>query len=334
MGITSSRAPLFAVSCILLLCSGTSFSQGPGEATPPTTASPTLQRPVTAAPQAVAQGDKPIQLGRDLVTVNVTVMDPYGRFVTGLDKSSFEVFDDKVKQTISFFSDEDAPVSLGILYDVSGSMGSRIARSIHALRRFVQTSHAEDEFFLVSFNQRAQLVRDFSTSGESVINSLTLVNPDGNTALYDAAYLGVEKVRQGRHAKRALLIVSDGQDNHSRYTFREVRDLIKEADVQVYAIGIVDLMRDSEYGPYGQSVLEEVTRISGGRSFFPNSDEELVDVCTQIALELRHQYSVGYYPSGDIRDGRYHKLKVKVEAPPGLPRLTVRAREGYFGLKR
>jgi Ca-activated chloride channel family protein len=305
-------------------------AQQPAEPAQP--AAPALQRPAQAAPGA--QPDKPLQLGRDLVTVNVTVMDPYGRFVTGLDKSNFEIFDDKVKQDIVFFSDDDAPVSLGIIYDVSGSMQSRLNRSLHALRRFVQTSHADDEFFLVSFNQRAQLVRDFTTSGEGVVNSLTLVAPDGNTALYDAAYLGVEKVRQGRHTKRALLIVSDGQDNHSRYTFRELRELIKEADVQVYAIGIVDLMRDAEYGPYGQSVLEEVTRISGGRSFFPSSDEELVDVCTQIALELRHQYSVGYYPSTDIRDGKYHKIKVKVDPPPGLPRLSVRAKEGYYGLKR
>lgn len=317
-----------AMAVALTLAAGPGFaSQQPGQP-----AALPIVRP-QAAQMPEPERDKPVTIGRDLVTLHVTVTDPYGRFVTGLDKSHFEVYDDKIKQEISFFSDADAPLTLGIVYDVSGSMSSRIQRSLHALRRFVETSHTDDEFFLVGFNQRAQLVRDFTTGGESVVNALTLVAPDGNTALYDAAYLGIEKARQGRHTKRALLIVSDGQDNHSRYTFREIRDMIKEADVQVYAIGVVDLFREGDLGPYGQAVLEEITRVTGGRAFFPSSDEELVDVCTQIALELRHQYSIGYYPTTNIRDGRYHKLRVKVTPPPGLPKLSVRAREGYYGIK-
>lgn len=301
--------------------------QGPDKAPPAPIVAP--------APTDVktAQGDQPVQIGRDVITVNVTVMDPYGRFVSGLEKSNFEVYDDKIKQDIAFFNDDDAPITLGVIYDVSGSMENRVTRSLHALHRFVETSHVDDEFFLVGFNHKAQLLRDFTSNGESIVNSLTLVSPDGNTALYDAAYLGVQKVQQGRHTKRAILLISDGQDNHSRYTYRELRDLVKEADVQIYAIGIVDLWKDQEWGPYGLSVLDELTRVTGGKAFFPTSDEELVDVCTQIALELRHQYSVGYYPTADIRDGRYHKLKVKVDPPPGLPRLSIRAKEGYFGLK-
>lgn len=275
-----------------------------------------------------------VQLRRDLVVVHVTVSDPYGRFVTGLDKDHFEIFDDKVQQNIEFFSDDDVPITLGIIFDVSGSMSSKLQRSTHALRRFIETSHLDDEFFLVGFNHRAQLVRDFTTSGDAIINSLTLVQPDGRTALYDATYLGIEKARQGRHTKRALLVISDGQDNNSRYTFKELRDLVKEADVQLYAIGIVDLLRDSELGPYGESVLEELARSTGGRAFFPSSEIELVDVCTQIALELRHQYSIGYYPTTDIRDGKWHKIKVKVDPPPGLPKLAVRAKEGYYGVKQ
>jgi Ca-activated chloride channel family protein len=286
-----------------------------------------------AAPPAAAPSDD-VRLDRDVVTISVTVSDPYGRFVTGLDKSHFEIYDDKIKQEIKFFNDDDAPITLGIVYDVSGSMESKVSRSLHALRRFVETSHDDDEYFLVGFNQRAQLIRDFTTSGESVVNSLTLVSTEGRTALYDAAYIGIEKARQGRHTKKALLIISDGQDNNSRYTFSELRDLVREADVQLYAIGIVDLVRDNELGAYGESVLEELARSTGGRAFFPSSEEELVDVCTQIALELRHQYSIGYYPTTDIRDGRWHKIKVKVDPPPGLPRLAVRAKEGYFGLKR
>ncbi len=316
----------FLCMCLALVCfasPGTQAQQPAPSGAPP-------QTPTTAQPQP----DDTPRLKSDVVTLSVTVSDPYGRFVTGLDKTHFEVYEDKVKQKIEFFNDDDAPITLGIVYDVSGSMASKVSRSLHALRRFVETSHDDDEYFLVGFNHRAQLLRDFTTSGESVINSLTLVQTDGRTALYDAAYIGIEKARTGRHNKKALLIVSDGQDNNSRYTFSELRDLVREADVQLYAIGIVDLVRDNDLGAYGESVLEELSRSTGGRAFFPSSEEELVDVCTQIALELRHQYSIGYYPTTDIRDGRWHKLKVKVDPPPGLPRLAVRAKEGYFGLKR
>lgn len=293
-----------------------------------------IAAPISARQKATtATPDDDVRLNRDIVTVHVTVADPYGRFVTGLEKSNFEIFDDKIKQEIEFFSDADVPVTLGIVYDVSGSMASKLQRSLHALRRFVETSHNEDEFFLVAFNQRAQLVRDFSMSGEDVVSSLTLANTTGRTALYDAAYLGVEKAQQGRHTKRALLVLSDGQDNSSRYTFNELRSLVKEADVQLYAIGVLD-SRDGTLGMAGQAILEELARITGGRAFFPQSEEELVDVCTQIALELRHQYSIGYYPTTNMRDGRWHKIKVKVDAPAGLPRLSVRSKEGYFGLKR
>ena len=296
------------------------------------------QEPAAVAPAApqtpTAPPDDRIILDRDLVTVSVTVSDPYGRFVTGLEKSHFEIYDDKIKQEIAFFSDADNPLTLGVVYDVSGSMSTKLSRSIHALRRFVETSHTEDEYFLVTFNHRAQLTRDFTMSGDTLVNSLTLVNTDGRTALYDAAFIGIEKARQGRHDKRALLIISDGQDNNSRYTFSELRDLVREADVQLYAVGITDPASERELGPYGEALLEELARSTGGRAFFPSSEEELVDVCTQIALELRHQYSVGYYPSTNIRDGRWHKIKVKVDPPPGLPRLAVRAKEGYFGIKR
>ena len=201
-----------------------------------------LSKPDDAKPQA------PIQLGTDIVNVMISVTDPYGRFVTGLAKDHFDVFDDKVKQQIAHFTDEDAPVSLGIVYDVSGSMKERVNRSIRALRRFVDSSHVDDDFFLIGFNDRAKLVQDFTTSGESVIGHLMFVNPKGSTALYDAAYIAVEKVQQGRHSKKALLIISDGQDNNSRYTYKELRNRVKEADVQIYAIGITDPANDSLAG--------------------------------------------------------------------------------------
>lgn len=275
------------------------------------------------------------RLNTQVVSVTVSVTDPYGRFVTGLGKDHFEVFDDKVKQQIAHFTDEDSPVSLGIVYDVSGSMKERIARSVRALRRFIETSHADDDFFLIGFNDRAKLVQDFTTSGESVVSHLMFINPHGSTALYDAAYIAVEKVQQGRQTKKALLIISDGQDNNSRYTYKELRNRVKEADVQIYAIGITDPASDSLAG-FGRSVLEEIARMTGGRAFFPNAynEPELVEICTRIALELRHQYSVGFYPTDVTSENKWHKVQVKVNPPRGLGRLSLSYREGYQSFKK
>jgi Ca-activated chloride channel family protein len=277
----------------------------------------------------IKQDDK-VQLETAIVNVTISVTDNYGRFVTGLTKDHFEIFDDKVKQSIAHFSDDDAPVSLGIVYDVSGSMKERLTRSIRALRRFIETSHDDDDFFLIGFNDRAKLVQDFTTSGDQVISHLMFVQPKGSTALYDASYLAVEKVQQGRHKKKALLIISDGQDNNSRYTYKELRNRVKEADVQVYAIGITDPATDTLAG-FGRGVLEEITRMTGGRAFFPNAynEPELVEICTRIALELRHQYSIGFYPTDHASEAKWHKLQVKVNPPRGLGRLSLSYREGY-----
>jgi Ca-activated chloride channel family protein len=291
-----------------------------------------------ASPEAHKPGqrqDDKVRLGTNIVSLTVTVTDSYGRFVTGLDRDHFEVFDDKVKQQIAHFSDVDAPVSLGVVYDVSGSMKERINRSIRALKRFIETSHDDDDFFLIAFNDRAKLVQDFTTSGDHLISHLMFVEPKGSTALYDAAYLAVEKVQQGRHTKKALLIISDGQDNNSRYTYKELRNRIKEADVIVYAIGITDPASDSLAG-FGRGVLEEMTRMTGGRSFFPNAynEPELVEICTRIALELRHQYSMGFYPTAAASDARWHKVQVKVNPPKGLGRLSLSYKDGYQSFKK
>jgi Ca-activated chloride channel family protein len=295
---------------------------------------PTASKSDDTKVQKSVKDDK-VTLGTDIVNVTISVTDSYGRFVTGLGKDHFELFDDKVKQQIAHFTDEDAPVSLGIVYDVSGSMKERIGRSMKALRRFIDTSHNDDDFFLIAFNDRAKLVQDFTVSGDNVLGHLMFVNPHGSTALYDAAYLAVEKVQQGRHSKRALLIISDGQDNNSRYTYKELRNRIKEADVQIYAIGITDPASDALAG-FGRSVLEEITRMTGGRSFFPNAynEPELVEICTRIALELRHQYSVGFYPTDVASEAKWHRVQVKVNPPRGLGRLSLLYKEGYQSFKK
>jgi Ca-activated chloride channel family protein len=269
----------------------------------------------------------------DLVSLPVTVTDAYNRLVTGLDKHHFEVFEDKVKQDIAFFSDDDAPVSLGIIFDVSGSMKGKLDRARDALKAFIQTSHSDDDFFLVGFNQRANLVAEF-TDGDTLANKLTLVDPKGQTALYDAAYLGIEKVKQGRHNRHAMLLISDGQDNSSRYTYGELRKLLKEAGVQIYCIGIVEMGGGAggTLDMQGQAILEEIAQVTGGKAFFPRSSAELEDATTRIALELRHQYSIGYNPTNVKRDGQWHKIKVSVKGPKGLSNLKVQHKEGYYAV--
>jgi Ca-activated chloride channel homolog len=274
---------------------------------------------------------KPVITHSDLVTFTVTVTDTFGRFVTGLGQNAFTVTDDKVPQEIIFFSDEDAPVSLGVVFDVSGSMGGdKINKAREALSKFIETSHARDEYFLIGFNNRAQLLLDHTRDSDALMQKLTFVQTHGQTALYDAVYLGVNKVTRGTHPKKAILLISDGQDNSSRYTFSELRRQLKESDVIIYAIGIVDSNDSSELGYGGRAILEELAGVSGGKAFFPSTAAEMNDTFERIALELRTQYSIGFRPKSFANDGKWHKLKVKVQPPRGFPRLFVRGREGYF----
>lgn len=320
----------------VLLLSG--FGSVPGFAQEPTSPPTTLPSKDSSTPsknpsqEPPKNADEPIiRAQTNLVTLTVTVTDPAGRFVTGLEQDHFEVFDNKVLQKIEFFSDEDAPVSVGIIFDLSGSMRGRIHRAQEALRKFLDACHEEDEFFLVGFNSVAKLLSDFTPDGEKLANMLTLSETKGQTALYDACYIGVEKVREGRHTRRALIIISDGQDNNSRYSYREVRQLVKETDVQVYAIGITNVFYGSTIDMQGQVILEELARLTGGRAFFPNNDLEMQEVIARIGVELRHQYSIGYTPTVTDAKDQWHKIKVKLDPPKGLPSLNVRSKEGYFG---
>ncbi|MBK6722030.1 MAG: VWA domain-containing protein [Acidobacteria bacterium] len=276
--------------------------------------------------------DERIRVKTDLVSLTLTVTDPYGRYVSGLNKSAFTIFDNNQEQEITYFSDADAPVSIGILFDVSGSMsGEKIGKARKALERFIGTSHPSDEYFLIAFNNRAQLLMDRTRDGDAVLRKLTLVKPKENTALYDAVYLGVERVTRGTHQKRAMLIISDGQDNASRYNFGDVRRLMKESDVVTYAVGIMDRGDSGNaLGLQGQAFLDELSSVTGGKSFYPQTDIEMDEIFERIALELRNQYSIGYIPKDFQPDGKWRKVKVKIKPPRGLPRLTVRSREGYY----
>lgn len=280
--------------------------------------------------QPAADADAPVIVHTDLVTLNVTVTDADGRHVTGLDGSAFTVYDNKVSQEIIFFSDADEPVSVAVVFDTSGSMSEgKLARAREALARFVETSHPQDEFFLVGFGSKAELLLQSTRDADAVRNKLTYVEPRGETALFDAVYLAAGRVTRGAHRRRAILIISDGEDNHSRYSLGEVRRFLREAAAVVYAVRIyVGPARTSN----GRETLKGLAEVSGGRAFFPASAAEMGEAFERIALELRSQYSIGYKPSNLAGGGEWHRLRGKVTPPAGTPRLTARSRDGYFAL--
>ena len=317
-------AALLSVLTLMCLCAVSVWAQGD-----PLLLPKPAQTPANPTAQTLPLGDDVLFANTDLVTFTVTVTDPYNRYVSGLSKKHFTVYDDKDEQEILFFSDDDAPISVGIIFDVSGSMsGDKIRRARMALTKFIETSKDSDEYFLIGFNSRAQLLLDRTRDGDAVISKLTFVEPKSNTALYDACYLGVEKVTRGTHKKRAILVISDGQDNNSRYTFKDLRRLVKESDVVMYSVGIVG--SNDSLGVQGEAILEELSGVSGGKAFFPTTSADMDDIFERIALELRNQYAIAYTPKSFVSDGRWHKIKVKVAPPRGMPRLTVRAKEGYF----
>jgi len=266
----------------------------------------------------------------DLVLVPVTVTDPMNRLVTGLDKENFQVFEGKDQQEVRHFSSEDAPISLGVIFDMSGSMSTKIERAREAVMEFFKTANPQDEFFLIAFADKPQEVSDFTQSVDDLQNKLIYTVPRGRTALLDAIYLGISKMREAKYPKRSLLIISDGGDNHSRYTEGEIKSLVKEADVMVYSIGIYDHDFRSEEERLGPQLLSDVSELSGGRAFTIDNPNDLADVATKIGIELRNQYVIGYRPKNPGHDGKWHKIKVKLLPPKGLPPLHVYAKTGYY----
>jgi Ca-activated chloride channel family protein len=269
----------------------------------------------------------------DLALINVTVTDPYNRLVTGLDPDNFRVYEDNIEQEVVTFSSEDVPISIGVIFDFSGSMANKISKAREAALQFFKTANPQDEFFLVSFNERAELTSSFTNSIEDLQSRMMLTAPKGRTALLDAIYLGLSQMRGARNGKRALLILSDGGDNHSRYNESDIKRLVKEADTQLYAIGIFDPLGYRNRTPEelnGPSLLGEVTEMTGGRVFAVENLNELPDIASKIGMELRNQYVLGYRPSNKAHDARWRKIKIKLRAPKGLPPLNVYSKTGYY----
>jgi VWFA-related protein len=286
-----------------------------------------------ADPAAAAVPRSNIRVDTTLVLIPVTVTDPLNRFVTGLDKENFRIFEDKSEQKVAQFSSEDAPLSVGIVFDCSGSMGPKLEKSRRAVAQFFKTANPQDEFFLVQFNDRPELVNGFTTSLEEIQNRLTFTQSKGRTALLDAIYLALHQMKKAKNPRKALLIISDGGDNSSRYTESEIKNLVREADVQIYAIGIFEAMsargRTAEE-LNGPGLLSDIAEQTGGRHFPVENLNELPDIAAKIGIELRNQYILGYSPTNQERDGKYRRVQVKLVQPRGLPPLRAFWRLGYY----
>jgi Ca-activated chloride channel homolog len=306
----------------LLLISAHAQSQSQGPEKPP----PAKQD------SSKIQSGKPLRVDVNVVLVNTTVTDPYNRLVTGLEKDNFRVFEDGSEQEVAYFSSEDVPTSIGVVFDMSGSMSDKVAKAREAAVEFFKTANPQDEFSLVTFNDRAELASRFTNSVEDLQTRMMFTAAKGRTALLDAIYLGLSQMRGAHNAKRALLIISDGGDNHSRYNESDIRNFVKESDVQIYAMGVFSAVgsRGTTEELEGPSLLGELCDMTGGRVFPVDSLDALPDIATKIAMELRNQYVLGYKPANKNNDGHWRKIKVKIRPPRGLPPLNVYSRTGYF----
>lgn len=277
-----------------------------------------------------------------LVLVPVSVTDPTNRYVLGLDKQDFMIFEDGVEQKVTHFANEDAPLSIGLLVDTSGSMGAKLETSRQAVAEFVKTLNKNDEAFLVEFSDKAELSLPLTNDGKAINAAMTSATSGGLTALLDAVHMGLEEMKHAKNPRKALLVISDGGDNNSRYTSTEIADLVREADVQIYAMGVFEPtlsftlpsnLSKGKLAPEeldGPRLLSEIANQTGGRAIAANNLRELPGIAERIGIELRNQYVLAYTPQNGTHDGKYRKIEVKLQQPKALPQLKARWRLGYY----
>jgi Ca-activated chloride channel homolog len=275
---------------------------------------------VVMAAAAAFAAQKSLKVDVDLVLFNVSVNDANNKFVSGLAAENFQVFEDKVEQKVRYFSSDVAPVSLGIIFDISHSMQKKLDFARDAATKFLESGTPDDEYFLVEFANRANVAQGFTTDISRLRDRLAFRPAEGATALYDGIYLGLAELKRGQNPKKALLLITDGEDNHSRYSRGDIRDFVREADAQIY---VIDL---------GRALLGDLAEMTGGHSYH-TSVEDLEDTCAKIAFELKSQYIIGYESTNTSKDGKFRKVRVRVNPPAGMARLGVRTRDGYYGPK-
>jgi Ca-activated chloride channel homolog len=282
---------------------------------------------------AVSQTQPSFRADSNLVAIPVSVTDAVNRFVLGLRKEDFHVLDDGVEQPITHFSSEDVPLSIGLAFDTSGSMDFKLTSSRDAAALFLKVLNPEDEAFLVEFNDKTELSVPFPGRPQEIRSALQRVQPGGLTALFDAVQFSLTEMKKAKNPRKAIVIVSDGGDNHSTYTAAQIEALVREARVEIYAMGVFDPLSSLALTPEeitGPRLLSEIATQTGGRAFAASLPSDLSSVAARIAIELRNQYVLGYYPKSQVKDGKYHTVEVKVSQPPGTPQLKMHWRQGYY----
>jgi VWFA-related protein len=286
--------------------------------------------------QAQSQSDYQLKVDSTLVVIPVSVTDATNHFVLNLERDRFSVFEDGVKQRIAQFADEDAPLSIGLLVDVSGSMGRKLAISQSAVAEFLKTMNPQDEAFLIEFGTHAEVSASFTHDPNVIKDKLNSVQSAGLTALLDAVHLGLTEMKKAKDPRKALLILSDGGDNNSRYSAAEIKEIVRQADVQIYSMGVFEpdllagLSGTSGAEVSGPSLLAEISEQTGGRVFPAHSLSALPGIARRIGIELRNEYILAYAPTKSRRDGTYRKVEVKLQSPDGLSGLKARWRSGYY----
>ena len=274
-----------------------------------------------------------IHVNSNLVVIPVTVVDRDDRSVIGLNKNSFRLYDEKAEQVITHFWMEDGPIAVGFLFDASSSMARKIRKAREAVSVFLRAASPSDQFLLVEFNDQVDLLLGLTNKAEEIQKQLAFVQPKGRTALLDAIDFSIHEIRHAHSLRKALVIVSDGGDNCSRRTISEVKNLVRESEVQIFALGIFDsgeLRAQTLEEQGGPTLLREVAKQSGGQLFEIKDLGELPGVAAKIGNALRTQYMLGYTPAKPQLDGKYHRVSVKVAQPKGFSRLRASWRRGYY----
>ena len=277
--------------------------------------------------------DAHLRVDTSLVVIPTFATTERGATVTGLAREDFKVFENNVEQPVTYFATDDAPVSVGVLFDASGSMHNKLPKSLEALQKFLNTANREDEFFLIEFNDHPKLAVPFTGDSDEIYEHASRTRVFGQTALYDAVNLALTQMKHAKYTRKALVVFSDGGDNRSRYSFQEIKSDLLESEVQLYTIGILEdegakkLSPEERAGPY---VLEQLSAESGGMFFPVHELSELSEVTARIANELRNQYLLGYSPAELVRDGKYRRVRVELAAPKQLGKLRIFYRRGYY----
>jgi len=308
-------ATLGALTCAASLC-----AQIPAVITPRAS-----HNASTAPPSGILRSDS------SLVVIPTWVTTASGFSVTTLTKEDFRLTEDNVEKKIDYFIKDDAPLSIGLLFDSSGSMKSKMAKATESVAAFFRTANTEDEFFLVEFNERAKLTVPFTPDSAAISNRIAHTKPFGRTSLFDSIDVALKHMKKARHTRKAIVIVSDGGDNWSWHTARQIRSQLLESDVQLYAMGIFDseLAKSPAENRRGPALLDQLATETGGRHYPVDNLNDLPGISEKIGIDLRNEYLLGYY-AGDTRDGKYHEVKVNVTPPAGMSTLRANYRKGYY----